>query len=96
MIIVNNSDIKHFIRERSNLFWYIPADKKEEISHELLVETIFNYGNLNDLRQLIMIMGIEQLSDIFSGIKGRKKLNYYPEMYNFYSVLINKYAHSNI
>ena len=96
MTIVNHPDIKHFIRERSNLFWYIPANKKEEISHELLVETIFNYGDLNDVRQLIMIMGIEQLSDIFSGIKGRKKLNYYPEMYHFYSVLINKYVHSDI
>ena len=93
---MNSPDIKAFIHQRSNLFWYIPADKKEEISHELLVETIFNYGNLNDVRQLIRIMGIERLSDIFSGIKGRKKLNYYPEMYHFYSVLINKYAHSDI
>ncbi len=93
---MNSPEIKAFIRQHSNLFWSIPADKKEEISHELLVETIFNYGNLNDVRQLIMIMGIERLSDIFSGIKGRKKLNYYPEMYHFYSVLINKYAHSDI
>jgi len=93
---MNSPEIKDFILHHSNLFWYIPGDKKEEISHELLVETIFNYGNLNDVRQLISIMGIDCLSDIFSGIKGRKKLNYYPEMYHFYSVLISKYAHSDI
>lgn len=93
---MNTPEIKAFINHHSNLFWYVPGDKKEEISHELLVETIFNYGNLNDVRQLIIVMGIKRLSDIFSGIKGRQKLNYYPEMYHFFNVLINKYAHSDI
>lgn len=93
---MNSPEIKAFINDRGNLFWYIPRDKKGEISHELLVETIFNYGSLNDIRELILIMGIRRLSEIFSGIKGRQKLNYYPEMYHFFSVLINKYAHSDI
>jgi len=93
---MNTPDIKQFIREHSNLFWYTPEEKKEEISHELLVETIMNYGDLQSVKQLITIMGFDRLAEIFSGLEGRKKLNYYPEIYHFFSLLLNKYAHSNI
>jgi hypothetical protein len=92
---MNSPDIKQFIREHSNLFWYTPEEQKEEISHELLVETILNYGNIQSVKQLINIMGFDRLTEIFSGLEGRKKLNYYPEIYNFFSILINKHAHSN-
>ena len=93
---MNTPEIKHFIREHSNLFWYTPEDKKEEISQELLIETILNYGNLDEVRQLINIMGIERLSEIFFSLQGRKKLNYYPEIYHFFSLLFKKYAPGNI
>ena len=93
---MNSPEVKEFIRQHSNLFWYTPEDKKEEISNELLVETILNYGDLNDLRKLFEIIGIERLSEIFSGLHGRKKLNYYPEIYNFFFILIKKYAQPNI
>jgi two-component SAPR family response regulator len=90
---MNSPEIKEFIRQHSNLFWYIPEDKKEEISNEVLVEFIFNYGDMNDVRKLIKFIGMERLSEIFSGLQGRKILNYYPEIYNFFSILIKRYAH---
>lgn len=90
---MNSPDIRSFINEHRDLFWYIPEDKKEEISHELMVETIFNYGNLNDIRQLINILGIQRLTEIYNGINGRKRLNYYPELFNLFSLIIRKYAH---
>ena len=93
---MNPPEIKEFIRQHNNLFWYTPEDKKEEISPEFLVETILNYGDINDIRNLIQIMGVRQLTTIFYNIQGRKKLNYYPEIYNFFSILIQRYAHSNI
>lgn len=87
---MNSPEIKEFIRQHSNLFWYTPEDKKEEISNEFLVETILNYGDMNDVRKLIKIIGIERLSEIFSGLQGRKIMNYYPEIYNFFSILIRR------
>jgi hypothetical protein len=89
---MNSPEIKQFIREHSNLFWYIPGDKKEEISNELLLETILNYGTLDDFRELVKIFGIQQLSNIFFGATGRKKQNYYPEIYHYFSLIFNKYA----
>jgi len=89
---MNSPEIKQFIHEHSNLFWYTPEDKKEEISKEFLVETILNYGNLDDFRKLINIMGIDQLSTIFFSMQGRKKLNYYPEIHHFFSLFFKRYA----
>ena len=93
---MNSPEIKQFISEHSNLFWYTPEDKKEEISPEFLVETILNYGDMDAVRTLIKIIGIERMSEIFSGVQGRKILNYYPEIYNFFSILVKKYAHPDI
>jgi hypothetical protein len=93
---MNSPDLKQFIHEHSSLFWYTPEDQKEEISHEFLIETILNYGNLDDIRQLIKLMGIERLSEVFFSVQGRKKLNYYPEIYHFFSLVFKKYAQRNI
>ena len=87
-----NSEIKAFIREKSSLFWSVPDDKKEEVSPALLVETILNYGTMDDVRKLIKLMGLEEVSRVFFSAKGRQKLNYYPEIYNYFSLLFKKYA----
>lgn len=89
---MNSPEIKEFIHNHSNLFWYTPGNKKEDISLELLVETILNYGNMDEVKALIKIMGIKEISQIFFGAKGRKKLNYYPEIYNFFSLYFTRYA----
>jgi hypothetical protein len=93
---MNSPEIQQFIREQSHLFWYTPEDKKAEISPEFLVETILNYGDLDTIRKLIKLIGIDHISEIFFNAQGRKKLNYYPEIYNFFSLLFNKYAQRNI
>ncbi len=90
-----SSDIKLFIKEKKSLFWYTPEDKKEEISPALLVETILNYGSLDDVRRLIRLMGMDEVSRIFFSARGRQKLNYYPEVYNYFSLLFRKYAQGN-
>ena len=85
-------EIKAFIREHSELFWYTPEDKKEEISEEFLVETILNYGDLDTVLKLIELMEIKKVSEIFFNAQGRKKLNYYPEIYHFFSLFFTRYA----
>ena len=85
-------EIKAFIREHSELFWYTPEDKKEEISEELLVETILNYGEVDAVLKLIELMEIKKVSEVFFNAQGRKKLNYYPEIYHFFSLFFTRYA----
>jgi len=89
---MNSPELKAFIRKHSSLFWYIPEDKKEDLSTDIVVEFIFNYGTLDDVMALIKILGVEQTAKIFFAASGRKKLNYYPEIYNFFSLYLKRYA----
>lgn len=89
---MNSPEVKAFIRQHSNLFWYTPKDKKDEIGPELLVETILNYGTLDDVRNLFKVLGLNETARIFFSAEGRKKLNYYPEVYNFFSLYFKRYA----
>jgi hypothetical protein len=91
----HSPQLKVFIHEHSSLFWYTPEDKKEEISEELLLETILNYGTLNDSLHLIEIIGTDNALRILQSAKGRKKMNYYPEIYNFFTLYLNRNAQRN-
>jgi hypothetical protein len=89
---MNSPEIKAFILENSNLFWYTPKDLKEDIGPELLIETILNYGDINAVRKLCKLMGMREMAEVFFSATGRKKLNYYPEIYNFFELFFKKYA----
>lgn len=90
--IMNSPEVKAFIRKHSALFWYIPEDKKEDIDEEVLVEFILNYGTLEDIKELLKILGTKNVANIFFNVEGRKKLNYYPEIYNYFSLFFKKYV----
>lgn len=90
MKITHNQQLKAFIREHGNLFWYTPGDKKEEISEELLLETVFNYGTLDDSLRLIELIGYNNALRILQRAEGRKKMNYYPEIYNFFKLYLSR------
>jgi hypothetical protein len=89
---MRSPEIKAFIRKHSALFWYTPESKKENISDEFLVETILNYGTLDDVKELNELMGISNVAKIFLGVEGRKKLNYFPEFYHFFHLYYSKYV----
>ena len=88
----NSPELKAFICENNHLFWYTPRKGKESISNELLVENILNYGTLDTVRKLFKIMGIANVARIFWNMNGRKRLNFYPEIYNYFSLLFKRYA----
>jgi hypothetical protein len=89
---MHSPEVKEFIRQHSALFWYIPEDKKEYISEDLLVETILNYGSLEDSLTLISLLGKSNVQRILTAAKGRKKGNYFPEIHNFFSLLLARHA----
>lgn len=84
--------LKKFIRKHAVLFWYSPEDKAETVSDELLVETILNYGDMEAVRELFQVMGLQETAAVFRGMTGRKQLNYFPEIWNFFNLYFNRYA----
>ncbi len=89
---MRSPELKAFILQHSDLFWYTPQDKKVDISDAFLVESILNYGSLTDFKDLEKLVGIAHLSKVFMNLDGRKKLNIYPEIYNYFQLYFNKYA----
>lgn len=90
-----NTSRKQYIDDHQSLFWYTPDAKKGNISDALLLETILNYGTMNDVKGLFDIMDIDHAADVFFAAKGREKQNYYPEIRNFFTLVFKKYAHRN-
>lgn len=93
---MNSLEIKQFIREYNNLFWYVPDDKKEEISKEFLVETILNYGDIKAVIRLFNLIGINEVAKIFFGsisLSNRRKGNYHELTINYFTLVFRKYAH---
>lgn len=87
--------VKEYIRRHADLFWYSPEDKGETVSDELLVEHILNYGTMDDVRELFQVMGLQRTAEIFRGMTGRKALNFFPEIWNYFNLLFARYAPSN-
>jgi hypothetical protein len=95
---MNSPEIKTFIHENRNLFWYIPEDKKENISQEFLVETILNYGDIIAVKQLFELMGIKKIAEIFFNsinLSDRRKGNFHELTINYFTLLFNRYAYGD-
>ena len=90
---MNSPEIKALIRKYSYLFWYIPEDKKEEIDHEVLVEFILNYGDMEAVKDLLRILGVKETARVFFnsvGISSRRKQNYNELTLNFFTLYFSK------
>ena len=89
---MRSPEVKKFIDDHQHLFWYSPAPKSETVSDELLVETMLNYGSLDDVHDLFKTVGLHNVASIFEGMTGRKKLNYFPEIHNYFNLYFKKYV----
>lgn len=92
---MNSPEVKALIRKYSHLFWYIPDDKKEEIDHEVLVEFILNYGDMDAVKDLFRVLGVKETAEAFYAAQGRRKLNYYTEIYNFFDLYFKRHAQTD-
>lgn len=64
----------------------------QNISNEVLVEFIFNYGQWEDVKELVKILGFKELKREFDETQERNIGNYFPEMYDLFQRIILKHA----
>lgn len=83
---------EEFITKNAELFWYIKKESFHKIDNEVLVEFIFNYGSWQDVKDLIKIIGYQELKRVYSEITDRKIGNYIPEMLDLMGRITHKYA----
>jgi len=95
---MNTRALKELISDYRQLFWYAPENKKENISEDQLVETILNYGDVNAIRRLIDIMGIDEVASIFNkqiATSSRRKNNYHELVSNYFQLYFKRHAKGN-
>jgi len=90
-----NEQIKSFIHEQGDLLWFLPESDKENISSAALVETILNYGSLDAVIQLVRILGLDVVAQIFAesvSPESRRRNNYHALTRNYFQHVFKKYA----
>jgi len=86
-------DKSEFILKIRSLFWSVSDSKLDLISDELFVETVLNYGRLEDVQTLFGLLGLEKVATIFrKGAVQRERTNYLPQVKNYYTLYFDKYA----
>ncbi len=82
-----------FVRKRKHLFW--STKNYHGLSNEVIVEGVLNYGNMDDVRELIALLGMQEVARIFRQKSQKSKMgrqNYRPEVINYFSLFFDKYA----
>jgi len=82
--------IGDFVRKRKYLFW--STKSYDGLSNDVVVETVLNYGDMNDVRELIDFLGIQEVAKIFHKNTNRPRTNYRPEVKNYFQLYFQKYA----
>jgi len=90
--IICNMTIQKFIKARPYLIWYVRDF--EALSEEAVVEAVLNYGDFDDVKKIITILGIRKIAQIFKKHAWRKRSNYRPEIKNYFKLYFRKYAPS--
>jgi len=81
-----------FLQKHKDLFWYMDKSKINEISDEVLVEFILNYGSWDDFLALKKTYGIINLTEIFIKISTQQKSNLFPKIAHFFNLYFRRYA----
>jgi len=82
--------ISDFVKKRKYLFW--STKNYDGLSKEAVVEAILNYGDMNDVRELISLLGMQDTAKIFHKQTNRPRINYRPEVKNYFELYFKKYA----
>ncbi len=85
-------DIHDFIKKRKHLIWYVR--NYDKLSAESIVEATLNYGDWDDVQELIKILGIKKTAKIFREQTSPKRMrcNYGDKTKHYFKLYFKKHA----
>jgi len=78
------------IKEKPYLVWH--TKNYEGLSDESVVEAVLNYGDMDDVRRLIKILGVKRVAAIFRERSNRQRCNYRSDVRHYFQLYFAKYA----
>ena len=88
-------DIHEFIKKRPYLIWYVGKKDLDKLDDSSIVEHVLNYGNWDDVQEMIKILGMEKSAQIFREKSKPDKFgrqNYHLLVKHYFQLYFNKYA----
>ena len=82
--------IQQFIKKRKYLVWYVRDPGK--LNNEAIVEAVLNYGDWDDVQEMIEILGIKKVAKVFSKESQKTRCNYHSKTKSYFNLYFNKYA----
>lgn len=82
--------INNFIKKHPYLVWY--TNDYQHLSREAIVEAVLNYGDWDDVQEVISILGMKKTAAIFRRQTERPRVNYDPKIINYFGLYFKKYV----
>ena len=79
-----------FIERRPHLIWY--TKNYDGLSAESIVEATLNYGNWDDVQELIKILGMKKTAAIFYKEIKKKRCNYHDKTKHYFLLYFKEHA----
>jgi len=81
--------IQDFIMQRKYLVWYVKDPRT--LDNDAIVEAVLNYGNWDDVQEMIKILGINTVSEVFERNSNKKRSNYNPKTKHYFHLYFQKH-----
>ena len=82
--------LQEFIKKRPYLVW--STRNYDKLSNATILEAVLNYGDWDDFKQVIKILGIEKAAKIFREKSSQPRCNYLPKTKHYFTLYFDKYA----
>ena len=102
-MVITRSDISgvppaigDFVKKRKHLF--LSTKNYDGLSNEAVVEGVLNYGDWDDVKTMIKILGMRKTAQIFRDKSVLSKVgrqNYRPEIIRYFNLYFNKHVRKN-
>jgi len=76
--------LQDFAVKKPSLFW--STEDRKNLSDEVIVETVLEYGEFSDVRKIIEILGRERVAEIFFKKISRPRHNFSPKIENYFKL----------
>jgi hypothetical protein len=92
---MNKQSLQDLINENSILFWSVSKEDLVKLSPEVVVETFLNYADIDQIKKMIEIIGIQNVSEIFRRQIKNRRVNYHKRTINYFTLYFNRHAQRN-
>lgn len=83
-------DLRSFIKKRPYLIWH--TKNFDKLSDEAVVEAVLNWGDFDDVKKLLSILGVQKTAQIFYKQLQQERINYDPKVRNYFELFFKKYV----